>query len=174
MKKIKGIIAPNLTLFNKNNKIDLMKNKVHMEWMINNGVNGFFLTGSYGSGPLMSVEERVEIYKLAVELKRKYDDLKLIAHVGCIDTESTLVLAKEAERCGVDIIASVAPYYYKYSEDNILSFYEKIVSEVSIPVYAYNNPKTTGFTFSLAFIDKLKKCGVKGMKDSSMNCEFFK
>jgi dihydrodipicolinate synthase/N-acetylneuraminate lyase len=44
---------------------------------------------------------------------------------------------------------------------------------VKIPVYLYNNPKTTGFRVSPALLRRLADMGVKGMKDSSGDALLF-
>lgn len=88
-----------------------------MRWMFARGVDGLFVTGSYSSGPMISVDERVEIFKAAKEIASEFEGKILIPHVGCIDTESTVRLAQAAEKIGVDAIAAVPPFYYKNTED---------------------------------------------------------
>ena len=174
MSKIKGSLVPNITFFREDNSIDFDKCKWHIKWMFDNGVHGLFLTGSYGAGPLMSHEERVSIYKLAKEVvaEEKYKDKFLIAHVGCADTASTVALAKEADKLGMEGVSAVPPFYYTYEEDKNINFYKAIIDAVKIPVYAYNNPFTTKFTFTLKTVNKLQELGLKGIKDSSMSVAF--
>ncbi|MFT4143643.1 MAG: dihydrodipicolinate synthase family protein [Mobilitalea sp.] len=169
---IKGSLVPNITFFYEDGSIDYDKCRWHMNWMFENGVHGLFVTGSYGAGPLMSHEERVSIYKLAKEVVAQYDDKFLIAHVGCADTESTVALAREAEKLGFEGISAVPPFYYTYTEDQVIDFYKAIIGAVKTPVYAYNNPFTTKTTMTLKMINKLQAIGLKGVKDSSMNVAF--
>lgn len=169
---IKGVIAPNITFFEKDGKIDKEKTRWHMNWMFENGVDGFFLTGSYGAGPLMSIDERKEIFIIAKEVAIKFKDKYLIAHVGCAETSSSINLAQAAESIGVDAIASVPPFYYKYESEVVVAYYKQLINSVHIPTYAYNNPKTTRFTFKPNTIYKLQELGLKGIKDSSMDVEF--
>ena len=62
---IKGNLVPNITLFDAQGNIDEAKTLWHMNWMFSKGVDGLFLTGSYGAGPLMTNEERISIFRLA-------------------------------------------------------------------------------------------------------------
>jgi dihydrodipicolinate synthase/N-acetylneuraminate lyase len=120
---IRGSLVPNITLFDESGVLDLRSTAWHIDWMFGHGVDGLFLTGSYGAGPLMSVEERIEVYRLAKSLADESGDHRtLIAHVGCIDTASTLRLAHAAEEVGVDAIGAVPPFYYKYSEDLVIDY----------------------------------------------------
>lgn len=169
---IRGVLAPNITIFDKEGIIDTEKTKKHMRWMFENGVDGFFLTGSYGVGPLMTLEERVSIFNLAKGVAKDFPEKFLIAHVGTADTASAVKLSKEAEIAGVDAIGAVPPFYYKYSDEEVIGYYEDIVKSVNIPVYAYNNPTTTRVKFSVSTVEKLQKVGIAGLKDSSLDMLF--
>lgn len=169
---IRGALVPNITFFHQDNSIDFEKCRWHMKWMFDNGVHGLFLTGSYGSGPLMTNDERIAIFKLAREVANEYEGKFLIAHVGCADTASTVALSKAAEEIGVEAIGAVPPFYYTYTEDRVVDYYKSIVEAVSVPVFAYNNPTTTKTTMTLKMIQKMQAVGVKGVKDSSMNVAF--
>ena len=169
---IKGSLVPNITFFDANGNLDIEKTKWHMRWMFEKGVDGLFLTGSYGSGPLMTNEERIQVFKAAKQVAAEFKGKILLPHVGCIDTKSTLELAKAADEIGVDGISAVPPFYYKHSEDLIIGYYKEIIGSVKTPVYAYNNPETSRFTFTLDTVHKLQKIGVAGLKDSPVDVGF--
>jgi dihydrodipicolinate synthase/N-acetylneuraminate lyase len=168
----KGIITPNITFFREDNAINHDLCEWHIRWMFDNGVNGLFLTGSYGGGPLMTNDERISIYRLAKRVAGDYPDRFLIAHVGCADTPSTVALAKAAEEIGVTAIGAVPPFYYTYTEDSVVEYYKAICDAVSLPVFAYNNPFTTKTTMNLKMIRRMRENGLMGVKDSSMNVAF--
>ena len=169
---ITGSLVPNVTAFDSDGKLNLDKIRWHMAWMFDRGVDGLFLTGSYGSGPLMSVEERTAVFQAAKDVARDYPGKILIAHVGCIDTASTITLAREAERIGVDAVGAVPPFYYKHDEDLVLQFYQDIIQSITLPVFAYNNPGTSRFLFTLNTVRKLQDMGLAGMKDSPLEVGF--
>ena len=169
---IKGSLVPNITIFDSKGHLDKEKTKWHMRWMFEKGLDGLFLTGSYGSGPLMTNEERIKVFKAAKEVASEFRGKILLPHVGCIDTRSTVELAKAADEIGVDGISAVPPFYYKHSEDLIIKYYKEIVESVNTPVYAYNNPVTSRFTFTLTTIQKLQDMGLAGLKDSPLDVGF--
>lgn len=169
---IKGSLVPNITFFDQKGQLDLEKTRWHMRWMFEKGVDGLFLTGSYGSGPMISIDERVDVFKAAKEAASEFEGKILIPHVGCIDTESTIKLAEAAEKIGVDAIGAVPPFYYKNTEDWIVGFYKDLIESVKTPVFAYNNPETSRFTFTLKTVQKLQSLGLKGMKDSPLDVAF--
>ncbi len=169
---ITGSLVPNITIFDSDGALNLEKTKWHMRWMLDRGVDGLFLTGSYGSGPLMSIEERIAVFEAAKEVSSNYKGKTLIAHVGCIDTTSTVALAKAAEDVQVDAVSAVPPFYYKHTEELILQFYQDIIEATSLPVFAYNNPETSRFSFTLNTVRKLQAMGLAGMKDSPVDVGF--
>ncbi len=169
---IKGSLVPNITLFDADGRLDQDRTWWHMDWMLSRGVDGLFLTGSYGAGPLMTVEERLAVFRIAKDVVKRYSGKCLIPHVGAIDNKSAVQLARAAEEIGVDAIAAVPPYYYKYPEDLVLQYYKDIVEAVTIPVYAYNNPETSRFSFTLETVRKLQVLGIAGLKDSPVDIGF--
>ena len=78
--KIKGSIAPNLTFFDKEGNIDEETTRRHQNWILENGVNGLFVTGTYGSGYLMSPEQRIRIYEIAKEVSDAHPGTFVIAY----------------------------------------------------------------------------------------------
>ena len=166
---IHGSLVPNITIFDAAGRIDEVKTRWHMDWMLGKGVDGLFLTGSYGAGPLMSTEERISIFKLA---KKSIDGFKgriLLPHVGCIDTQNAVELAKAAEAIGADAVGAVPPFYYKHTDEVIVEYYKAIIDAVKIPVFAYNNPETSRYTFNLKTVKLLQDYGLAGMKDSPLS-----
>ncbi len=121
----------------------------------------------------MNFDERVKMYEMAKEASEKYSGTFVIAHVGCPDTASSVYLTMAAEKCGVDAVSAIAPYNYKYTEDELLNYYSEIAKTSRIPVFAYNNPEVTGSALSYKLITRLEGAGIAGLKDSSVNVGLF-
>jgi dihydrodipicolinate synthase/N-acetylneuraminate lyase len=169
---ITGSLVPNITFFDVNGYLDLEKTRWHMRWMFERGVDGLFLTGSYGAGPLMTIDERASVFRAAKDVASAFPGRTLIAHVGAIDTASTIALAQAAEEISVDAVGAVPPFYYKHSEDLVLQFYKDLIGATRLPVFAYNNPETSRFSFTLGTVRKLQDMGLAGMKDSPLDVGF--
>jgi len=169
---IQGSIVPNITFFDEEGKLDLGKCEWHMRWMFEHGLDGLFLTGSYGAGPMMTNEERIEVFKVAKKVADEFTGKILLPHVGCIDTKSTIELARAAEQIGVAGVGAVPPFYFGHSEEIVARFYEELIASVNIPVFAYNNPGTSRFTFSFRLVQRLQKAGLAGLKDSPLSMGF--
>ena len=169
---IKGSLVPNITIFDRDGAIDSVKTAWHMRWMFEHGVDGLFLTGSYGAGPLMSNAERIEIFRIARQVADQFTGRILLPHVGCIDTAHTIELAQAAQSIGVDAVGAVPPFYYKHSDEVVVQFYKDLIDAVTTPVFAYNNPETSRYKFNLKVIRELQAYGLWGMNDSPLNIGF--
>jgi len=88
-------------------------------------------------------------------------------------TRSVVDLAIHAEKNGAVAVAAVPPIYYGFAEDAVLRHFEALRAAVSIPVFVYNNPKTTGVSVTGPMLAKLADIGVDGIKDSSFNIIVF-
>ena len=164
---IKGIIPPLTTPFTENGEIYEEGLRQLLEFQIEKGIHGVFLCGTYGSGPLMSLEQRKRVVEIAVDqIKGR---ISVITHVGSASTADAVELAKHSEGVGVDAVAAVPPYYYRHDEGTILEYYRELINAVDVPVYAYNNPKTSGFTITSSTLYKLAEMGLRGIKDSGFN-----
>lgn len=176
MKQFKGILTPIITPFKENGEFYEKGMENLIEFLYKNGVNGVYAIGSYGSFPLMNVEERKIVAETVVRETKKRN-MQSIIQIGSAATKDAVELALHAEKIGADAVASVVPFYYSnyaYGEDVYLEHFKTIIDAVeSIPVQMYNNPKTTGYTVSLNLLEKLMDIGLSGLKDSSANISLF-
>lgn len=162
---IGGIIPPVITCFDKHGKIDESAQREIVRFLAKY-VQGFYPCGTYGSGPLMSAEERKRVAKIVIEEK---GTAKAIIHVGATSTAEALDLARHAEAAGADAIGAIPPYYYAYSQDQLIEHYRKLIDAVKIPVFLYNNPELSRNPVSPESLRVLAEDGLAGVKDSSFD-----
>lgn len=161
MKQMTGVIAAMITLFDENENVDVQRTESMVEFLIAQGIDGLYLTGSTGEGFLMTGEER----KLVVEtvVKKVAGRKPVIVHVGDIGTKKSIDLAKHAYEVGADAVSSVPPFYWKFSEEDIYNYYKDISEATPLPMIVYNVPLAglmgTGLLTRLA-----KLPNVKGLK----------
>jgi len=168
--RFKGVIPPMLTAFTHEGELDIQCTK-NIAKFLKDKVHGLFICGTYGSGPLMSVNEKRQVIDAVLE--EVQDAIPVIVMVGSANVRDAVIVAKHAENMGGSAIASVGPYYYSHSEDEIVEFFSELVQSVSIPVYVYNNPKTVGYPITPRLLKRLYEVGVQGIKDSSFSSIVF-
>jgi dihydrodipicolinate synthase/N-acetylneuraminate lyase len=168
MFKMKGVYPPMITPFDKNGDLDFVSLERLVKFLSLH-VQGLFICGSYGSGPMMSLEER----KLVAETTVKAVDGKIavICHTGSTNTRDAIELSLHAKKIGCDAVASVGPYYFSHSEEDLISYYTDIINAVGkeFPVYIYNNPKFQGYEINNSTIKMLINRGLHGIKDATFN-----
>jgi dihydrodipicolinate synthase/N-acetylneuraminate lyase len=168
MFKLKGVVPPMITPFDQEGNLDV-GNLEKLVDFLKEKTNGLFICGSYGSGPLMSVEERKKVAEVTVRVVD--GKIPIIVHTGTTNTRDTVLLTQHAEKIGCDGAAAVGPYYYHHNEESIMEFYGSMLKAVSpgFPIYVYNNPKFSGYNMSLSIIKKLKEMGIHGIKDATFD-----
>jgi dihydrodipicolinate synthase/N-acetylneuraminate lyase len=168
MFKLQGVVPPMITPFKKSGELD-EKNLEKLLEFLKDRVNGLYICGSYGSGPLMNVEERKRVAEICVGVVK--GKIPIVAHTGTTNTRDTVELTKHAREIGCEAAAAVGPYYYHHKEDALLEFYGAMIGCVDggYPIYLYHNIKFSGYEISLGLIKKLKERGLHGIKDATFD-----
>lgn len=136
IKEIKGVIPATLTCFDENEKVDEKRTRDLIEFLVNSGVDGLYITGSTGFCFAMTTEERKKSTEIVID--QVVGRIPVIVHVGDIGTAKSIELAHHAESVGADAISSVPPFYWGFSPDAIYNYYKDIAESVSIPMVVYN------------------------------------
>lgn len=164
VKNLCGIMPALMTAFD-GEKIDNARIGELVRKLGNDGVHGLYVGGSSGEMVLCSTEERKELLETVMENK---GDLAVISHVGCLSTKDTVELSKHAKSCGADAVSSVTPLYYKYSFEEVKTYYKRIAEASELPVIMYNIPGLTGTAYGYDQLCELLEIeGVQGMKFTS-------
>ncbi len=165
--QVRGIIPPLTTPFTKEGEVYEKGLRDLVEFQIEGGSDGLFICGTYGSGPVMTLEQRKQVTEIVVDQAK--GRITVIAHVGTASTDKSVELAQHAEAEGVDLIASISPYYHNHKERAVLGYFRTLVNAVDKEVFVYNNPACSGVTISPSFLHDLVDVGVTGVKDSGFS-----
>lgn len=140
-----------------------------IEYELSIGVEGFYCMGSSGEALLLNLDERKKSLEYIINIVNSR--VPVIAHVGTIRTRDAIDLARHAAQSGADAISMIPPYYYKFSMDEIIGYYEDIISAVDdIGVIVYNIPQFTGIEFNKDNAGRLlNNPRVIGVKHTSTN-----
>lgn len=145
-----GIYYPVPTPFDETEDVDIETLTELLEFGIDRGIHGIFALGSIGQGPVMSVGQRKRAIETTVAVAD--GDVPVIAHIGTPDTHTSVELAVHAEETGVDMLASLVPYYYSsassgpfdHDEYELIAHFRRIADATDIDLLLYNNPSYTG------------------------------
>lgn len=152
-KDLNKIFAALITPVNEDESLNEEALRKLIEFELENGVEGFYCCGSSGEGLLLSVDERKRFLEIVIdEVKGR---VPVISHIGTIRTADVIELARHAKSVGADAVSMIPPYYYKFTFDEIIKYYEDVINAVDIPVIVYNIPQFTGVSFTKANASRL-------------------
>lgn len=141
--KFEGIFPALLTPFDQNDRINKKALEELVKLNVSKGVKGFYVCGSTGEAFLLSTEERKEVMEI---VKNAVPEHTLIAHVGSVREKEAMELAKFAKELEYSAVSSVAPFYYKYTFDEIKNYYFRLADQAQLPMIVYNIPAFSGVT----------------------------
>ena len=167
--RMKGVVPPMITPFKENEEVDYDLLKILVSFL-KDRVDGLFITGSYGCGPLMSLEERKKVTETT--LKTVQNKVPVVVMVGTTNNRDSIELARHAKDAGADAISAVCPYYFKHTPDSVCRFFSDLVTAVEndLPVYLYDNPGFQGYPIALETVKRICcDVGVHGIKDATFD-----
>ena len=107
-------------------------------WLLENGSDGLVVAGTTGESPTLTDDEKLAMFRTVVEAVG--DRAPVVAGTGSNDTAHSVELTRDAERCGVDAVLVVTPYYNKPPERGLIAHFRAVAAATSLPVIVYNIP----------------------------------
>ena len=170
MSNINGIYAASMSILNKDLTLNIDKTITHAEMVIDNGCHGVAIFGSTGQAQLIPVAEKIKLLnKISTN---NYKD-KFIIGTGLNSLGETINLMRVAMSLNLEKFLIMPPAFYKYTDDDVFSFYSKLVEATpKAKIILYNFEKLSGYLFNQDIVKKLVNNFPKqviGCKDSSYN-----
>ncbi|MBU5466723.1 4-hydroxy-tetrahydrodipicolinate synthase [Virgibacillus sp. MSJ-26] len=160
------VLTAMVTPFDNRGNVDFEQTTILIDYLLANGTEGLVITGTTGESPTLSETEKIKLYQHVVKAVNKR--VPVIAGTGSNNTASTIALTKEAEKCGVDGIMLVTPYYNKPNQQGLYQHFKSIAEETSLPIMLYNIPGRSSVNMSgETIIDLSKIDNIVSVKDAS-------
>ena len=130
------------------------------------GIEAVVIAGTTGESPTLSDDEKLELFSRAKEYVG--DACKIIAGTGSNSTVHTITLSMAAEKCGVDALLVVTPYYNKTTPEGLFAHFASVAHSVNIPIILYNVPSRTGMDIPVEVYRRLSQIpNMIGTKEAS-------
>ena len=134
MEGISGLFAPVVTAFTDDGStVSDVRMSRQIRHLLENGISGFIATTDTGEFLATSFSERKAVLEIVV---REAQGRPVIAHVSTMSTSSSLDLAQHAGRHGARAAVLMAPYYGRYTDEEVARFFEAIASYANIAIIA--------------------------------------
>jgi len=149
--RLKGVYPAIVTSFDTEGQVNEKVLGDMVEYHIASGVDGFYVCGGTGLGPLLSIDERNAVVRKVVE--QADGRAQVMAHVSVMTTRDAVMLAKGA--VGADSLSALSPILYKVGQNAIVDYYRAIAESTALPMIGYYNPGVTGVEHSQEEIAEL-------------------
>lgn len=131
-----------VTPFTADGAVDYPALERLLDFQINNGTDAIIICGTTGESSTLSEEEHSQV--IAHTINHVNHRVPVIAGTGSNDTQTAIMLSKQAEADGADAVLLVTPYYNKATQNGLKMHFKTIAESISIPVVLYNVPSRTG------------------------------
>jgi len=166
--KLDGIIPAIVTPFDKAGDVNYAELKRLVELLLEEGADGFYVTGSTGECFLLTDDERTRVVAAVAEAVN--GKVPVIAHVGKIGAAQAAHLAKEAQKAGASAVSSVPPFYYNFQTEEIAGYYGVISDATDLPVVIYNIPQYSGVSINADNMEEIMgQSRIEGLKYTDLN-----
>jgi len=132
------ILTAIVTPLGADGEVELDRFRALARHLVENGSDGLVVTGSTGEGATLTDDEKVLLWRTAVE--EVGDRATVVAGAGTYDTHHSVELAQRAAGAGVDGLLVVTPYYNKPPQRGIVAHFQAVADATELPVIAYNIP----------------------------------
>lgn len=176
MFKLKGTYTAMITPMQQDSEIDYNGFRTHVKTQLESGIDGLVPLCTTSETPTLAEEEEVELIKIAMDERAKYEQatgthIPIMIGAGSNNTKDALRYAQRAKEAGADAALVVTPYYNKPSQAGIVKHFEAVCA-VGIPIVAYNIQGRTGVNIATDTLAKIAELpNVVGVKEASGNIQ---
>jgi 4-hydroxy-tetrahydrodipicolinate synthase len=153
-----GIVASSVTPFGDDGRVALDRVHLHIDWLIEQGVDGISPLGSSGEFAALELADRKRVLEAAIQAVD--GRTPVLAGTHHYTTAGTVELSVHAEQAGADALLIVPPYYMVPTRTQVMDHYRAVSAAVSIPVVLYHNVINVGMELRAEEILKLREEGV--------------
>ncbi|MGI6536891.1 MAG: dihydrodipicolinate synthase family protein [Caldicoprobacterales bacterium] len=166
--KFEGIMPAFITPLSSDNvTVNESAARKLVEHELSLGADGFYICGATGEGLVMQKEERKRLCEIVIDQVKGRKPV--ISHIAAMDLTTSIELARHAEKAGVDCVASIPPFYFKYDNKDIINYYKELDKAVNIPIMVYYHPAAKADMKAELIADIFKLEHVTAVKWSSNN-----
>ena len=141
--KFKGIMPALITPLNEDGKtVNEESARGLIEYLINQGADGFYVLGSTGEGLVLDESERMRMLEISVDQVKGRKPI--ICHTAAMNFSEAVRLSKHAEKVGADALSAIPPIFFHYRDEDIYNYYKSLAGSTNLPFVMYNHPSANG------------------------------
>ena len=161
-----GIFPAATTKFTDTGALDAAACERHFAWLLDRGCNGLIVSGSLGEGSTLTMEEKLELARIARAASGGRVPVLLTIAEG--STARMLSLLRRAEAQGVDGVMLLPPMMYHAAAEETLAWFTAAAQATALPLMIYNNPVSYRIDITVEMLRRLADLpGIVAVKESS-------
>ena len=170
---IRGIVGTPVTPFTADNRVDGANLQRLVDFLIRQGAHAIGLPMHIGENISMSVEERREVARLAVEAAG--GRVPVLVNTSLSGTDEVVALSRHAQAVGARGVVVIAPYHWQPARPALLDHFATVAGALDISLIAYNFPERLGVTLTPdLLVELIERCpNFVGLKDAGFHMEYF-
>jgi dihydrodipicolinate synthase/N-acetylneuraminate lyase len=161
-----GVFPAVTTKFHADERIDAEGTARHIDFQIRNGIHGLVTCGSLGEASTLTLEEKVQVAKIAVETAA--GRIPVLANVSESSTREALRYVEAANKVGVAGYMVMPSVIYVADAREAMLNVRTIAGAAQKPVMVYNNPVAYRVDLKPQHMQELADCEwVVAIKEST-------
>jgi len=164
---LSGIFPPIPTPFEVDGRLAPGRLEQNLQRWNSLPLRGYVVGGSNGEFPLLTLDERVEVVRVA--RRTAAPGRRVLAGSGMESTQATIDLTRRMAEAGAEAALVVTPSYYRgrMSAAALTGHYAAVAAASPIPIVLYNVPANTGIDLPIeAAVALSQHPNIAGMKES--------
>ncbi|MER9794740.1 dihydrodipicolinate synthase family protein [Mesorhizobium sp. M0213] len=153
MAKWAGVFPAVTTKLTKDGKVDIQATKGSLDRLVKAGVSGVIVLPMLGENASMSLQEREETIRGAVEVVA--GRVPVLSGLAEITLDSAKANAKLYESYGAQGLMVFPSLGYKTDDRETVEWYKGVASASSLPIMIYNNPIAYGVDCTVNVLKQL-------------------
>ena len=162
----KGVFPAITTKFTAKDQLDLKLFDKNLKFQVASGVDGIILGGSLGEASVLSVEEKEQLVKFAVESLN--GERPVILNIAEGSTKEALQQAANAKAWGAEGLMILPPMRYSSDHRETVTYFKTIAESTDLPIMIYNNPIDYKTMVTLDMFEELLELpNIQAVKEST-------
>ena len=167
-----GPMVALVTPFHRDGNFDENSLAQHIDFVIDNGVQGIISNGCTGEFWAQTREERRQV--VAATVKAVRGRIPVIGGATASATRDVIQIMGDCKDVGCDGVMLMTPYTVKPNCEDMLNHFRVAAESVDIPVLLYNNPGDSGADLTPEMVARLADLRtVVAIKDSTFDFNIF-
>jgi 4-hydroxy-tetrahydrodipicolinate synthase len=154
----RGVYAPTITAFEKNENVSLAGTRAFVKFLLGQGVDGLVPLGSSGEPLALTMDERKGVLDaVATEAAGK---VPIMAGIVEYSTRAAIEFGQYAKSAGCKGLMVMPPYGVRPPKRDVFDHLRRVRESVGLPVMLYNVPSASGIDLMPEEVQQLAEEGV--------------